>query len=158
MKNIRLNLLIPTLLMAAFSLGAIIAVSFVQYQAFQEQAKQTTGRRTSQLKNFLQAQQQKNRDLIHLLKNKWQFVDSITLRDMNDILDEIVPYHGQMNYGLITLYDMNGLIIARADKPYIFGKPDELTPLVLRVKDNGHPGSEAALFNGKTGAHITGAD
>jgi len=68
---------------------------------------------------------------------------------MNAILDEIIPYHGQLNYDLITLYDPNGLTIARADMPGIFGKSDELTPLVLKKNDDRQSSLEVSMYNGK---------
>jgi len=135
--------------MTAIALCAILAVSYLQYQAFQTQIEQLAGRHASQLRNFLSSRQQKNNELIHLLKNKWQFIDSVTMLDINAILDEITPYYNQMNYGFVTLYDMQGFIIARADTPETFGNRDELTPLVLNIRDDRRAVAEAAIYNGR---------
>jgi len=68
MANVRIKLLIPLVVMAAFSLAAILFVSFMQYQDFQRQVKQLTRQHAEQLKALLRGRQERNNELIELLQ------------------------------------------------------------------------------------------
>ena len=148
MNNIKFKLLIPTLLMVALALASTIYVSFLQYQTFQNQEKVTTGKHTSQLITLLQLRRQKNIDLMHLLTNKKQFIKSALMRDRNALLAEMTPYFEQMEYGFVNLYDLHGAIIARADLPDIFGNPDELSPMALKLLEAQETASSVTVYNG----------
>lgn len=148
MKNIKFKLLIPTLLMVALALASTIYVSFLQYVTFQNQEKETTGKHTSQLITLLQLRRQKNIDLMHLLTNKKQFIKSALMLDRNALLAEMTPYFEQMEYGFVNLYDLHGAIIARADLPDIFGNPDELSPLALKLLETQETASSVTVYNG----------
>ncbi len=148
MTNIKFKLLIPTLLMVALALASTIYVSFLQYQTFQNQEKDTTGKHTSQLITLLQLRRKKNIALMHLLTNKKQFIKSALMRDRNALLAEMIPYFEQMEYGFVNLYDLHGAIIARADLPDTFGNPDELSPTALKLLETQETASLVTVYNG----------
>src|ERR1700690_257324 len=148
MRNIKFKLLIPTLLMVALALASTIYVSFLQYQTFQNQEKDTTGKHTSQLITLLQLRRQKNIDLMHLLTNKKQFIKSVLMRARNALLAEMTPYFEQLEYGFVNLYDLHSAIIARADLPDIFGNPDELSPMALKLLETQETASSVTVYNG----------
>ena len=134
--------------MVALALASTMYISFLQYITFQNQEKETTGKHTSQLITLLQLRRQKNIDLMHLLTNKKQFIKSALMRDRNELLAEMTPYFEQMEYGFVNLYDLHGAIIARADLPDVFGNPDELSPIALKLLETQETASSVTVYNG----------
>ncbi len=149
MNNIRTKLLVPTLLMIVFSIFGICYVSLTHYLSFEKQEEIEIDKHLNTLRTILSEQQQRNRELIHLLTNKWHFIDSVKIGNIDAILTEIIPYHAQMYYGLINVYDMNGKIMANAAAPGVFGRVDELSPLVLAMKNGQQTRLAAAIYNGQ---------
>jgi signal transduction histidine kinase/CheY-like chemotaxis protein len=148
MKQIKLKLLIPTLLMVALAIAGTTYVSLMQYQAFLNQEKETTQKHVSRLISFLQARRQHNIELINLLSHKKRFIADAILRDRNALLNEMSPFVDKMEYGFVNLYDLQGKVIARADIPDKFGKTDELSQLALKVSRTKDTVSSVSMYNG----------
>jgi len=147
--NTKIRLFIPTLLMIALFIAGISHVSYLQYDSFQQQADTLTKKHKNALINLLDTQQRKNLELINSLNNNWRFLDRVTMHNIDKLLDEIVPYHDYMSFDIVTIYDLNGIIMARADSPGIFGKQDELYPLVIETAGNPGVRPSATMYNGK---------
>ncbi len=149
MLNTKIRLFIPTLFMLALFIAGISHVSYLQYTSFQQQADTLTKKHKNALINLLDTQQKKNHSLIRALSNNWNFIDGVTIRNIDKLLDEIIPYHDFMNFDVVNIYDLNGITMARADTPGIFGKSDELYPLVMETASSPVNRPTAAIYNGK---------
>lgn len=135
--------------MLTFFIAGISYVSYLQYSSFRQQADTLTKKHQNALIALLDTEQQRNRRLINSLSNNWHLIDNVTIHNIDRLLDVIIPYHDFMNFDLVNIYDLNGITMARADTPGVFGKPDELYPLVLETvsKPVIHP--LVAKYNGE---------
>lgn len=134
MISLRSKLIIPTLLTALLFVVGIGYVAILQSNIFRQQTENTLQQHKYQLHVFIDGMQEQTRHFMELLSNKWHFIDSVTARNMDALLDEITPFNKGTLGSFITVYDMEGNIIARADAPGIFGKPDELHPQIVKMK------------------------
>jgi len=146
MLSLRSKLLIPTLLIALLFIAGIVYIAVQQHEMFRQRAENRLQRDKHQLHVFIDGMQQQARHFMELLSNKWHFIDSVTARNMDALLDEITPFNKGTLGSFVTVYDMEGSIIARADAPGIFDKPDELHPLILKMKPGPMTQSIIALY------------
>lgn len=135
--------------MIALFIAGISHVSYLQYDSFRQQSDTLTKKHQNALISLLDTQQRKNLELINSLNNNWRFLDNLTIHNIDKLLDEIVPYHDYMSFDIVNLYDLNGVTMARADSPGIFGKPDILYPLVMETAGNNGVRPTVAMYDGK---------
>jgi len=134
MVSLRFKLLIPTILVVLLFTVGIGYIAILQHGIFQQRAENRLQREKDQLHVFIDGMQQQARHFMELLSNKWHFIDSVTARNMDALLDEITPFNKGALGNFVTVYDIEGNIIARADAPGIFDKPDELLPHILEMR------------------------
>lgn len=62
--------------------------------------------------------------------------NGLLIYDQFDILNTISGYLGHSGIDVINIYDLEGLVFARAQAPSYFGDRDELTPFILDLLHN----------------------
>ena len=134
MVNLRTKLLIPAILTALLAVAGIVYISILQYQLFRHQTEHRMAGHKQHLHLLIGNLQEKSHDLIELLSNKWRFLDSLSAGNMDILLNEITPFHKNLQYDFISVYDMEGLTIARGDSPDYFGMSDDLYKHIMKAK------------------------
>ncbi|MCK5196768.1 MAG: hypothetical protein KAR21_00370, partial [Spirochaetales bacterium] len=146
MASLRSKLLIPTFMVSVLFIVAIAYIAIIQYEMFRQQTENIQWQGEKQLYVFIDEMQQQSRQFLDLLSNKWHFLDSVTMRNMDALLNEIMPFNKGLLNNFVTVYDMEGNIIAQAEDPGIFDKPDELHPHILKMKTGPVTQSIVAIY------------
>lgn len=149
MVNLRTKLLIPVLLTALLAVAGIVYISILQYQLFRHQTEHRTDRNKQHLHLLISNLQKKSHDLIELLSNKWRFLDSLSAGNMDILLNEITPFHKNLQHNFIAVYDMEGIAIVRGDSPAYFGMSDDLYEHIMKAKKGKSRKSIVTLYDNK---------
>ena len=143
--NLQTKLLIPAILTALLAVAGIVYISISQYQLFRHQTKHRLAGHKQHLHLLIGNLQKKSYDLIKLLSNKWRFLDSLSAGNMDILLNKITPFHKNLQYDFIAVYDMEGITIARGDSPDHFGMSDDLYEHIIKAKKGKARNSIATL-------------
>lgn len=149
MVNLRTKLLIPAILTALLAVAGIVYISILQYQLFRHQTEHRIAGHKQHLHLLIGNLQEKSHDLIELLSNKWRFLDSLSVGDMDILLSELKPFHKSLQYDFIAVYDMEGITIARGDSPSHFGMSDDLYEHIMKAKKGKARKSIVTLYDNK---------
>ena len=147
--NLRTKLLIPAILTALLAVAGIVYISILQYQLFRHQTEHRIAGHKQHLHLLIGNLQEKSHDLIELLSNKWRFLDSLSAGNMDILLNEITPFHKNLQYDFIAVYDMDGITIARGDSPSHFGMSDDLYEHIMKAKKGKARKSIVTLYDNK---------
>ena len=149
MNKLRIKLFVPTILVVAFCLGVIVYISYLQYASFRTSSAQTTMQLEHEVQSRLLAIQTNNRELVDFLSNNWSFIDSVALGTSKELLDQIVPFTIHKSLDLINVYDTDGILLACAENPGMFGTRDDISPLLTGMKTDSDIHPVAFVYDGK---------
>ena len=122
--------LLPIILVVIAGFMFSIYLNHIEYTEGRQY--QTTGR-ISRIQNYISDSQEVNGRLVTLLQNKWAVVDNVATHSLDLLIDEIQPFHEALDYDLVNIYEPSGELLARADKPALFGVKDKLSAYVKGI-------------------------
>ncbi len=149
MNKLRIKLFVPTVLIVAFCLGVIVYISYQQYASFRASSAQTTMQLEHEVQSRLLTIQTNNRELADFLSNNWSFIDSVALGTGKELLDQILPFTIYKSLDLINVYDTDGVLLACAENPGLFGARDDISPLLAGMKSDADVHPLALVHDGR---------
>src|SRR5579859_3970987 len=128
--TLRTKLLIPTLLFAALLIG-IVGYTFISnYNAFLEQTARQTQQRSTNLVDLFNSHVAETRSFMNLINQNELVVDSVIAGSQLDTFNVINNYVQQSDLSFITIYNLKGQIFLQTEALAVFGKTDDLKPLI----------------------------
>lgn len=125
MLSLRFKLLIPTLLTTLLMAGGVAYITLMENHLFQQESQNEQALRQLKFHNGFRELTTKLEELGHFLEKDWRVIDSLVTEDKDRLLDLLIPFHEGFKFDFINFYDEQGLLIARADQPSLFGRNDE---------------------------------
>jgi signal transduction histidine kinase/CheY-like chemotaxis protein/HPt (histidine-containing phosphotransfer) domain-containing protein len=146
--NLRMQLLVPTVLAIVAWAGAIGLIQWQQLR-YDEQAseirRETIARR---VRSALAALDADTRQISNLIGGNQAFNDRVALGDVGGISDHLTPVANALHFPIVTVYDTHGKVLVRGDDPARFGNADDLTPLMERALAGKSPATMVVMHHG----------
>ncbi len=147
--SLRTKLFIPTLVFAVLLIGIVGYTFLSNYNAFLDQTRQQTNQRVTNTVELFNSRVAQTRSFINLTNQNELVVDSVIAGSQVDTFGVINPYIQQTDLSFIAIYDLKGSILLQTEAPAVFGKPDDLKPLIDQAVKTTDVISTVALHNDK---------
>lgn len=108
-------------------------ILITNYQNYNNNLHEQTKKNSNHVSELFEQAFKKNLNILPLIKNQWQIVDNATTGSLDALIGVIEPLQKNLNIGIINIYDKDGLLIARADKPALFGVTDALSTIIKTI-------------------------
>ncbi|MCV6636852.1 ATP-binding protein [Candidatus Albibeggiatoa sp. nov. NOAA] len=149
MGNLKIKLLIPTIVIALLIGIAISYISILHYRIFEQQHDYHNETHAIEIKTATQETILKLERLAQFLVQDWRIINGLLIGDRDTLLDLVLPFHEAMEFDIINIYSPNGNIIIQSSDESVFGIPDELHPKVLLHKTQIDTKPSIELYNQK---------
>lgn len=126
MPNLKTHLFIPNLLIVLLLLSGIIYIVILQYSVYSNEIKEEENRYLSHLNSEFKWLIKQNQHITKLVSNDNNFISALTLHDQESLIESLTPYFKSSDINLLSVYDAQGHILIRADRPQIFGNTDAI--------------------------------
>ncbi len=143
--RLRLKLLAPTMLAAALAIGGLVSLSLLDRRIARQAEAERLTRTRSAFADGIQDRQRETSNAADLLAHNWRFIDDVAVNQLDHIADALSPMHSELAISFIAVYDAQGRVMVRGDRPELFGKTDDLLPLVREGLAGSAPPSAMAL-------------
>ena len=125
-----LKLLAPTLLAGFLAVAGIVGLSVLDGRLAEAAARERVARVRSSFADAVQSRQQQSSNAADLLARNWRFIDDVSINQLDHLSDTLTPLHQELGLSFIAVYDTTGVVLVRGDRPELFGRSDDLLPLV----------------------------
>ncbi len=130
---LRLKLLAPTLLAACLAVAGIAGMSVLDRRLSVTAERERDTRVRAAIAEAVQSRQQQTSNAADLLARNWRFIDDVAVAQLDHITDALTPLHNELGITYLAVYDPQGKVMVRGDRPDLFGRSDDLLPLVREV-------------------------
>ena len=128
--HLRLKLLAPTLLAAFLAVAGIAGMSVLDRRLAVTAEHDRDMRVRTAIAEAVQNRQLQTSNAADLLARNWRFVDDVAVGQLDHITDALTPLHSELGISFLAVYDAQGRVMVRGDHPELFGRTDDLLPLV----------------------------
>ena len=139
-RSVGFRLLAPIAAFAMLLIGLIFFVLISNYLEFlSKSGERAVANRVAAAAGFMDKAVQA-RGFARMVARMPDLADAIDAHDQRVLVDAVVPYVQFTNLERLTIYDPDGVVLARADAPAVFGRTDELAPwlaLLVSQRDQG---------------------
>ncbi|MBI1208409.1 MAG: PAS domain S-box protein [Azospirillum sp.] len=125
-QSITGRLLLPIAALALLLAGLIGYVFVANYHDFDRERSALAERRMSAARASLADKLTQAQNIAHLVARLPEIVDAMDARDLRVIVDAVTPFVDFTDLDLLTVYDRDGIVVARGDAPAVFGRKDAL--------------------------------
>ncbi|MEK7989639.1 MAG: ATP-binding protein [Thiotrichaceae bacterium] len=149
MNNLKIKLLIPTIIIALLIGVAISYISILHYRIFEQQYDYHNNSHSIEINAIAKENILKLDKLAQFLVQDWRVINGLLIGDRDTLLDLILPFYEAMDFEIVNIYSPNGNLIIQSEDESVFGIPDELSLKVLlhKTKINTKPSIE--FYNNK---------
>lgn len=126
MPNLKTHLFIPNLLIVLLLLSGIIYIVILQYSVYINEVNKEKNRYLSYLNNEFTWLIKQNQHITELVSNDDNFINALTLYDQEALIESLTPYFKSSDINLLNIYDNQGEVLVRADRPHTFGYTDSI--------------------------------
>lgn len=131
--NLRVKLLIPTLITVCLLAVGIFYIVNLEYKLFEQQEKNEWLSHERELEYDLQNMTAKTKRLANFIAQDWRVADALLMGNRDALLDLLQPFYEGLNFSWLSVYNVTGNIFVRIDQPYLFDMKDELHSAVKQA-------------------------
>ena len=146
--HLRLKLLAPTLLAAFLAVAGIAGMSVLDRRLAGTAEHDRDMRVRAGIAEAVQNRQLQTSNAADLLARNWRFIDDVAVGQLDHITDALTPLHSELGISFLAVYDPQGRVMVRGDKPESFGTTDDLLPLVRQGLMRKAPDSCLTRYSG----------
>ena len=124
--DLRVKLLIPTLITVCLLAVGIFYIVNLEYELFGQQEKSEWLSHNREFEYDLQNMATETKRLANFIAQDWRVADALLVENRDALLDLLQPFYEGLSFDWLSVYKASGKVFTRIDQPHVFGVFDEL--------------------------------